>query len=75
MTIIWQWHESDPGASTLAHHEPRFDQCWFWRADDDDPPEWMPHLWRLADEWDEMRSYGDTCVMRYYPAPQEEPTP
>jgi hypothetical protein len=35
----------------------------------------MPHLWRLADEWDEMRSYGDTCVMRYYPAPQEEPTP
>ena len=77
MTIIWQWHESDPETGSLTPPQRVFDRCWFWFASDDLPPEWMPHLWFLEDEWREMRSYGDTCVMRYYPgtARTQEPTP
>ena len=75
MTIIWQWHESDPEKGNLTPPQRVFDRCWFWFDSDDSTPEWMPTLWGHEDEWREKDSYGDSCVMRYYPAPQEEAAP
>lgn len=75
MTIIWQWHESDPETGNLTPPERLFDRCWFWFDSDDSTPEWMPSLRYHENEWREMGSYGDSCVMRYYPAPPQEATP